>query len=218
MVTLPRNSLHHTKAGFTLVELLTVVVILTLLAALLYPVFSSSRTQGHKTTDIANLKSLGLARSLYEQDNGPTVDTDILVSNRLVPLECLVSSLDPTPAGYANAFRTSERFPTRKYKDSYLDLSSAGSAYAAELVLSSPNPGWLVAFSESYDRISGSAPAYQDGVTPMLEGSSLRLMMDSSVAVRRAHLRHHYPSPQMQTFQNPLWFFTDNDDSVEPHG
>jgi len=205
-------------AGFTLVELLTVIAVIATLAAILYPALIVARGKGHETQDISNLRTLGIANSLYQEDSGPTIDTRQLVVYMQIPLTCLISSTDPTPMGYANAYRqtdgSSDQVTT--YKDSYLPLSAAGSRMAAQLILASSNPGWLVAFSGSYDKLSLASPAYT-GVTPILEGMYLRLMMDSSVAVRHGHIRHHYPSSQLENFQNPLWFFTDDDNAVEPH-
>jgi prepilin-type N-terminal cleavage/methylation domain-containing protein/prepilin-type processing-associated H-X9-DG protein len=56
-------------AGFTLVELLVVISVIALLAALLFPVFHSSREQAKATACEANLRQLALALQAYEQNN-----------------------------------------------------------------------------------------------------------------------------------------------------
>jgi prepilin-type N-terminal cleavage/methylation domain-containing protein len=56
------------RAGFTLVELLTVIAILAVLAALLFPVFSAARGKAREIVCISNLRQIGLAIRMYSQD------------------------------------------------------------------------------------------------------------------------------------------------------
>ena len=63
----PRHKRGH--AGFTLLEILVVVAILTLLAALLFPVFSQARERARRTSCLSNLKQIGLGMLMYSQDN-----------------------------------------------------------------------------------------------------------------------------------------------------
>ncbi len=57
------------KSGFTLVELLIVLAILSLLMALLYPVFAHARQKARQTTCASNLRQIGLAAMQYSGDN-----------------------------------------------------------------------------------------------------------------------------------------------------
>ena len=59
----------HSKNGFTLVEVLVVTAIIGLLAAILFPVFSSVRESARTASCASNLKQIGMAISLYVQDN-----------------------------------------------------------------------------------------------------------------------------------------------------
>ncbi len=61
---------HTIKRGFTLVEILIVLVIVGLLAGLLFPVLSSARENARTTSCASNLKQIGQAMTLYLQDNG----------------------------------------------------------------------------------------------------------------------------------------------------
>ncbi len=59
---------HHTLA-FTLIELLIVVAIIGILAAIAVPNFLNARTRAQLTRVEADLKSLSTALSLYRMDN-----------------------------------------------------------------------------------------------------------------------------------------------------
>jgi len=59
---------NHRKA-FTLIELLVVISIISLLAAILFPVFARAREQARKAACMSNLKQVGLGLMMYVQDN-----------------------------------------------------------------------------------------------------------------------------------------------------
>jgi prepilin-type N-terminal cleavage/methylation domain-containing protein len=56
------------KRAFTLVELLVVVTIIGILAALLLPALSPAKEAGKRTECVGNLKQVGLAIRLYAED------------------------------------------------------------------------------------------------------------------------------------------------------
>ena len=56
------------KRGFTLVELLTVIAIIAILASLLFPVFARAKAAAKKTQCISNLRQIGDSISLYMSD------------------------------------------------------------------------------------------------------------------------------------------------------
>lgn len=60
---------QHPKQGFTLVEMLVVIAIVSLLAAIMFPAFGRVRAKGRRTTCASNLKQIGVALDLYAQDN-----------------------------------------------------------------------------------------------------------------------------------------------------
>jgi prepilin-type N-terminal cleavage/methylation domain-containing protein/prepilin-type processing-associated H-X9-DG protein len=60
--------LKHTRRGFTLIELLVVIAIIAILAAILFPVFARAREKARQSSCQSNLKQLGIAFDMYDQD------------------------------------------------------------------------------------------------------------------------------------------------------
>jgi prepilin-type N-terminal cleavage/methylation domain-containing protein len=56
------------KQAFTLIELLVVVAILTILAAILFPVYRQARAASQKAVCVSHLRQVGLAATLYRDD------------------------------------------------------------------------------------------------------------------------------------------------------
>jgi prepilin-type N-terminal cleavage/methylation domain-containing protein/prepilin-type processing-associated H-X9-DG protein len=59
----------HKQRGFTLIELLVVIAIIAILAAILFPVFAQAREKARQIACVSNLKQIGLAFLLYQQDD-----------------------------------------------------------------------------------------------------------------------------------------------------
>ena len=59
---------RHTSKGFTLIEILIVVAIIGILAAILFPVFARARESARKTSCLSNLKQISMAWLIYSQD------------------------------------------------------------------------------------------------------------------------------------------------------
>ncbi|MBQ7256065.1 MAG: prepilin-type N-terminal cleavage/methylation domain-containing protein [Abditibacteriota bacterium] len=56
------------KKGFTLIELLVVIAIIAILAAILFPVFAQAREKARASACLSNLKQIGTALMLYNDD------------------------------------------------------------------------------------------------------------------------------------------------------
>jgi prepilin-type N-terminal cleavage/methylation domain-containing protein len=56
------------RRAFTLIELLIVIAIIAVLAAILFPVFAQAREQARKTTCASNMKQIATGTLLYAQD------------------------------------------------------------------------------------------------------------------------------------------------------
>lgn len=59
---------EKTGNGFTLIELLIVIAIISILAAILFPVFARARENARRTSCLSNLKQIGLGFMQYTQD------------------------------------------------------------------------------------------------------------------------------------------------------
>lgn len=92
-----RGFLASKKSGFTLVEIMVVVVIIGLLAAIVVPAVLSRVEQARRTTAKTQIESLVSALEMYRLDNGayPTTQQG---------LEALVKkpTLAPIPKKYPN--------------------------------------------------------------------------------------------------------------------
>jgi prepilin-type N-terminal cleavage/methylation domain-containing protein/prepilin-type processing-associated H-X9-DG protein len=56
------------RPGFTLIELLVVIAVIAILAGILFPAFAQAREKARQSSCISNMRQLGMALSLYQQD------------------------------------------------------------------------------------------------------------------------------------------------------
>ena len=59
---------QNQQKGFTLIELLVTIAIISILAAILFPVFARARENARRASCMSNLKQIGLASQMYTQD------------------------------------------------------------------------------------------------------------------------------------------------------
>lgn len=64
------NKTANTKQGFTLIELLTVIAILAILGAIIFPTVGQFRTLAKKSSDSSDLRNIVQASQLFAAQNG----------------------------------------------------------------------------------------------------------------------------------------------------
>ena len=69
----------HRKA-FTLIELLVVIAVISILAAILFPVFAQAREQARQTSCGSNARQLGVGVLMYIQDYDETLTPTAIAS------------------------------------------------------------------------------------------------------------------------------------------
>jgi prepilin-type N-terminal cleavage/methylation domain-containing protein/prepilin-type processing-associated H-X9-DG protein len=152
------------KMGFTLIELLVVVAIISLLAAILFPVFARARENARRASCMSNMKQLGLAFMQYTQDydeqlpigacpscsSGPPFTWDI----NIAPYAGIKVSVGSTPLIFHCPSDASEN--TRSY-----DYPYTGNYYSSYYGASSSVPYDADNFANAT-----TVWGYDEGVTP----------------------------------------------------
>lgn len=139
------SKIRRRSGGFTLIELMIVIAIIAILAAILVPNFIRARAQGQLTACKSNLKNIGTALEMYSTDwTGKYPGT----AAKLTPNYLKV--FPRCPAVSVDTYSATLNFvdPSGTYKDYYY-IQCAGANHTAV-------------------DVTGNYPAY-DGITGLIE-------------------------------------------------
>ncbi len=122
------NSLQHFRKGFTLVELLIVIIIIAVLAAIAIPKFANSSTRGKESSLKANLKLYRNAVELFKNDTGsyPATLTDLTATS--------------APANGKDSAGSSKAITPADWKGPYLNMQELDSVSGAAFTYSTTSP------------------------------------------------------------------------------
>ena len=112
------SKIRRRSGGFTLIELMIVIAIIAILAAILVPNFIRARAQGQLTACKSNLKNIGTALEMYSTDwsgKYPS-DTALLTPNYLKTVPDCPAAASNT---YVAVFGTGKTFNPDNYQDYY---------------------------------------------------------------------------------------------------
>jgi len=158
------------------------MAVILVLAALVFPVMGAAKRRADATDDIAKLHQIGLAATLYHEQNGSYPTTvSVLVDSNLITHHAAVSRADNYRLGMANEFIKGNPSATSKltdYKRSYLGTSDIGIQPRAfnDQIQGQQSAGWLIDIL-SLERPQGVGLA-------AMEGKYLRLLLDTSVQTK----------------------------------
>ncbi len=92
------------RRGFTLIELMVVIAVIALMAALLFPALNRAKESGRRTACASNLRQLGVALSIYAGENEGSYPLVTLTNRWPAQLyrgyenfDVLLCASDPTP-------------------------------------------------------------------------------------------------------------------------
>jgi competence protein ComGC len=201
-------------SAYTLVELLMVVGIVVLLAALIYPVIVYSKARSYRASDVSNLKQMFLAIELYRQNEGDwPIGIDPLVDASYFPPDLLMSRVDPV-GGYSSVLHGCHGREF-KYKTSYETMLWWPQHMKNRLLEQDSNHGIVAC------RLHGRKTSYyQRGLaqfcpgngTVMYDGVLHRLRLDGSVETAALELewKQHPGSNRLSPSFNTWALYTDN--------
>lgn len=95
-----RRKESSNRGGFTLIEILVVLVIIMVLASILFPVFSRAREKARQASCMSNMKQIGLALLQYAQDYDEKLPVQSLAISTDTQSTGITYFADPSHSGW----------------------------------------------------------------------------------------------------------------------
>ena len=192
------NTVPH---AFTLIELLVVIAIIAILAAILFPVFAQAREKARQASCASNLKQLGTATLMYEQDYDETVPCYVnatTVSGTGAPSYYWANALDPyvklRQVWYCPSFARDSGAPSANsstYGANYDHVIRSNDANPPALGLAEfSRPAELLLFADTLDAVEEKA---KDNLCSSFQAGFLRtycLQASTAINVTPAQPSH----------------------------
>lgn len=201
--------------GFTLVEILTVIAVIAVLAGLILSVALQSKLAGNRADSISNLRQLGQAAALYNDREGRyPIGTAQLVAAGNIPQTISAARSDATVEGIANRVVDQNQPASAHlhvpYKNSYVGLREyqIPQTMIDRFLIPRESGGWLIDCTDSqqvglYDPVVWS-------------GSYRRLQYDGAVVTK--HFVYGIgigPEGKPAPMRTPILLFVDNDEEIK---
>ncbi len=190
-------------------ELLVVIAIIAILAAILFPVFARAREKARQTACLSNLKQIGLAEKMYEQDYDDVTATYIVNASSSVTTDySWIDLLDPyiknTQVFECPSSTVGYRYHTAgdvghsaSYGANISDFGSGGLTgrtylYCHRMIAALKNPSETALFADStggiYFRYNGATRALQGMAFPHNDGANVAYMDGHAKWVSRGYV------------------------------
>ncbi len=124
------SKIRRRSGGFTLIELMIVIAIIAILAAILVPNFIRARAQGQLTACKSNLKNIGTAMEMYSTDWSGKYPSPIANSKtKLTPN--YLKTIPTCPAAGKDTYTFGTQFNGSPVYQDYYYVDCAGSNHTA---------------------------------------------------------------------------------------
>ena len=170
------------RRAFTLVEVLVVLAIIAMLAALLLPALSSAKAKGKQVACTNNLKQLSLGCQMYAADNESRLPENIpgdQQKNSWVTGDMKI----PMDATNENLLRQGKLFPYANHVQTYHCPADSSKSGASQRVRSYSMNGWMGSrYMETNSRPGGFRTFVRESELAAAKPSGLWVLLDEHEA------------------------------------